>query len=127
MMVVADDTVVARSLGIKINQILSICWCIAAIAAAMGGILLTNVIGVSYFYIELGFKSMAVALVGGLQSLWGLVIVGPLMGIIEYMAIGYINPLVGGDAEIVGPWIVLLLVLLVRPFGFFGWRKIERV
>ena len=127
MRATADDTVVARALGIKVNRVLAICWSISAVAAAISGILLTNVIGLSYIASNIGFTSMAVALVGGLESLAGMVIIGPLMGVIEFAAAGYLDPLVEGGMREVAPWIVLMLVLIVRPSGLFGWKKIERI
>jgi branched-chain amino acid transport system permease protein len=127
MRVVADDTVVARVLGIEVNKVLAACWSISAVVAAISGVLLTNVIGISYMASTVGFKAMAVALVGGLESLGGMLIIGPLMGIIEYTAAAYLDPLVDGGMREVAPWVVLMIVLILKPYGLFGWKKIERI
>jgi len=127
MRVVADDTVVAQVLGIRVNKVLAICWCISTIVSAIAGVLLTNVIGINYTASAIGFKSMTVALVGGLESLAGILIIGPLMGIIEYLAAGYVDPIVGGGMREVAPWVVLMVVLIIRPYGLFGWEEIERI
>ncbi|MFH1481519.1 MAG: branched-chain amino acid ABC transporter permease [Pseudomonadota bacterium] len=127
MRVTADDTVVARALGINVSKVLAVCWSISAIVAAVSGVLLTNVIGISYIASNIGFTAMAVALVGGLESLAGMVIIGPVIGIIEYVAAGYLDPLVDGGMREVAPWVVLMIVLIIRPYGLFGWKKIERI
>jgi branched-chain amino acid transport system permease protein len=123
----ADDTVIATSLGIRVPTILTIAWIIACATAGVAGILITNVMGVSYNLAEMGFKAMAVALVGGLESLPGIIIIGPIMGIIEFLAAGYLDPLVLGGMRELAPFIILLLILIVRPYGIFGWERIERI
>ena len=123
----ADDTVVATSLGIRVPTVFAVTWVIACVTAAIAGILVTNVMGISYGVAELGYKAMAVALVGGLQSLPGIIIIGPVMGMIEFLAAGYIDPIVGGGMRDLAPFIILLIVLLVRPYGIFGWERIERI
>jgi branched-chain amino acid transport system permease protein len=70
---------------------------------------------------------MTVALVGGLESLPGAIIVGPLLGVIESLVAGYLDPLVGGGLTEVASFLVLMIVLLFRPHGIFGWETIERV
>ena len=123
----ADDTVVATSLGIRVPAILTIAWIVACCTAVVAGILLTNVMGISYNVSQIGFKAMAVALVGGLESLPGVLIIGPLLGIIEFLAAGYLDPIVSGGMRDLAPFIILLLVLIIRPNGVFGWERIERV
>jgi len=127
MRAVSEDIIVARSLGIKTNNVLALVWGIAGVVSMVGGVLLTNVMGIHYTLVDLGFKSMAVVLVGGLESLPGVLIMGPAMGIIEVLGTRYINPLVGGEVEVVLPWVILMGVLFFRPYGLFGWERIERV
>lgn len=123
----ADDTVTATSLGIRVPKVFAITWIVSCVTAGIAGILVTNIMGISYVVAEIGYKAMAVALVGGLQSLSGIIIIGPLMGIIEFLAAGYVDPIVGGGMRDLAPFIILLLVLLVRPYGIFGWERIERI
>lgn len=127
MKATSDDTIAAASVGIKVNRVFAIVWIISCVTAATGGILVTNVMGIHYDVAEIGFKAIAVALVGGLESLPGIIIIGPLMGIVEFLAAGYIDPLVGGGMRDLAPFIILLAVLLVRPYGIFGWERIERI
>lgn len=125
--VAADDTIVARLLGIKVTRVFATSWVIASVIGAIGGILLSTVTGIHYSAVEVGFKSMAVALVGGLESLAGVIVIGPLLGIIETLVAAYIDPLVGGGLSEVAAFFVLMIVLIFRPHGIFGWKTIERV
>ena len=127
MKATSDDTIAAASVGIKVSKVFAVVWIISCVTAATGGILVTNVMGIHYDVAELGYKAIAVALVGGLQSLPGIIIVGPLMGIVEFLAAAYLDPLVGGGMRDLAPFIILLAVLLVRPYGIFGWERIERI
>lgn len=123
----AEDVSTATSLGIRVPLILTVAWMIACLTAAVAGILVTNVMGISYNVSQIGLKGMAVVLVGGLESLPGVLIAGPLMGLIEFLAAGYLDPIVGGGMRDLAPYIVLLLVLLLRPSGIFGLARIERI
>jgi len=127
MRAVADDQQASQSLGIPIFRIFRNSWIISGIISAVGGILLTSITGIHYSLTVMGLKSVSVVIIGGLESIAGSVVAGPLVGAIEYMAAGYIDPLVGGGFRDVAAYIVLIIVLIVRPYGFFGWKRIERV
>jgi len=127
MMAVADDQQAAQSVGIRVSTVMAMAWAIAAIVSSVGGILLTSIIGVHYSATGVGLRAIAVVLAGGLQSVGGVLVAGPLIGAIESVAAGYLDPLVGGGVSDVAAYAVLILVLIVRPFGLFGWKKIERV
>ena len=127
MKVTSDETTLAQSLGIKVTIVYALAWMLAAFVAAAGGILLASIFGVHYSNLEIGFKAIAVALVGGLESLSGVLIVGPIMGIVEFLSVAYLNPILGDGFGSIAPFIVLVLILLIRPHGFFGWERIERV
>ena len=127
MRAVADDQQASQSLGIPIYRIFRNSWIISGIVSAVGGILLTSITGIHYSLTVMGMKSVSVVIIGGLDSIAGSVIAGPLVGAIEYMAAGYIDPLVGGGFRDVAAYIVLIIVLIVRPYGFFGWKRIDRV
>jgi branched-chain amino acid transport system permease protein len=127
MKATSDDTVAAESVGIKIRKVFAATWVISCLTAAIGGILVTNVMGIHFQVAEIGFKAMVVALVGGMESLPGMIVIGPLMGIIEFLASGYLDEHVGGGMRDLAPFIILLFVLVVKPYGVFGWKRIERV
>jgi len=127
MRVTADDIVVARLLGINVTRILAMSWAIAALIGGAAGVLLTSVTGIHYGAVEVGFKAMTVTLVGGMESLAGVIIMGPVLGIIETMVAGYIDPLLGGSISEVASFIILLIFMVFRPHGILGWKTIERV
>ena len=127
MKATAEDTVAAATIGIKIRKVFALSWIISCITAAVSGILVTNVMGIHYHVAEIGLKAIAVILVGGLESLLGIIVIGPIIGIIEFLAAGYLDPLVGGGTRDVAPFIVLLITLIVKPDGIFGWKRIERI
>jgi len=126
-MAVADSHLVSRSLGINVKTIIALAWVISFMVAAVGGILMTSITGVHYSGVGIGLRALAVVLIGGLQSLGGVLIAGPLVGVIEFLTAGYIDPLVGGGFREVAAYVVMIIVLWFRPYGFFGWKEIERV
>jgi len=124
----AEDHQLARSEGVKVNRIFVLAWFIAIIMAGIGGFLMGNMHGVNQEpLIALGMKSLAVVILGGMESILGAVIGGVAIGLLEALAAGYLDPLVGGGLEEVFPFIILLIVLLIKPYGLFGYKRIERV
>jgi len=108
------------SLGIKVSSSFAMSWVIACIVAAVGGILLGSINGVNMNLAFLGLKAFPVVILGGLDSIPGAIIAGLLVGVLEKLATGYIDPLVGGGFAEIFPFIILLFVLMVRPYGSFG-------
>lgn len=127
MMAVADDQEAARSTGVRVTMVVALAWAIAALVSSLGGILLTSITGVHYSAVGIGLRSISVVLVGGLESVGGVLVAGPLIGAIEGLAAGYIDPLVAGGTREVTAYVILIFVLMVRPYGLFGWKRIERV
>jgi len=119
---------VALSMGISVQRIFALAWSIAAVVSAIGGVLLAGVRGGLDAALALfGLKVIPVVILGGLDSIGGAIVGGLVMGILENLAGGYVDPLVGGGAKEVAPFIVLVLILTVKPYGLFGKVKIERV
>lgn len=119
---------VSLSMGISVKRIFALAWSIAAVVSAVGGVLLAGIRGgldgaMAFF----GLKVIPVVILGGLDSIAGAIVGGPIMGILENLAGGYLDPLVGGGAKEVAPFVVLVLILSVKPYGLFGKVKIERV
>ena len=123
MRAIADDQQAALSMGISISRILAVAWAMAAACAAVGGILLANIVGVSQEISFIGLRVFPVVILGGLDSIAGAVVGGAIIGLLEVYTSGYI----GHGLNLVVPFIVLILVLMVRPYGLFGRVKIERV
>ncbi|MDY6851849.1 MAG: branched-chain amino acid ABC transporter permease [Thermodesulfobacteriota bacterium] len=124
MRVTAESHDVAMALGINITRIFSVTWMLAVMVGALAGIFLGNRMGLQVIITSsLAFKALPAIIFGGLDSVAGAIIGGFVVGILEKMAGGYIDPKV---AEIT-PYIILLLVLMVRPEGLFGKQRIERI
>ena len=124
----AEDHQLARSEGIRVTRIFAMSWIIAILMAAVGGFLMANLQGVDAFPLSaLGMKSLSVVIFGGMESIGGAVIAAFVIGIAEVMAAGYLDPYVGGGLQEVFPFVILLFALLVRPYGLFGYKRIERV
>jgi branched-chain amino acid transport system permease protein len=127
MRATADDQQASLSMGISVKKVFAVTWAIAAMVAAVGGFLLGNINGVNASLSVIGLKVLPVALLGGLDSVPGAIIAGFIIGIIESLAGGYLEPLVGAGLKEVVPFIILVLVLMFKPYGLFGKKEIERV
>lgn len=123
----ADDQQAALSMGISVKKVFAVTWAIAAVVSSVGGVLLANINGVNSSLASIGLKVLPVAILGGLDSIPGAIIGGFIIGVLESLAGGYIDPLVGGGVKEVLPFVVLVLILMVKPYGLFGKREIERV
>ena len=123
MRAVADDQQAALSMGISVKKIFAWAWSIAAISAAVGGTLVANIVGVSQELSHFGLRVFPVVILGGLDSIPGAIVGGIIIGLLETYTGGYI----GMGLNQVVPYIVLILILMVRPYGLFGQEIIERV
>src|ERR687888_345140 len=83
--------------------------------------------GVDFSLAELGLKVFPVVILGGLDSVAGAIIGGVLIGVLENLSGGYLDPVFGGGVKEVAPFVVLVLILMIRPYGLFGRRDVERV
>lgn len=123
MRAVADDEQAALSMGISIPRIIGTAWALAAATAAIGGVMLANIVGVSPNVAAIGLRVFPVVILGGLDSIGGAVVAGAIIGLLEVYAGGYL----GHGLSLVVPYLVLIAVLMVRPYGLFGREIIERV
>jgi len=128
MRCVSDNQVGAQSIGISISRIMTATWIISCSAATLGAIIFVSGIGtVSVDLAEVALKAFAVGLLAGLESLPGALIAGAIVGVGEILASFYIDPLVGGGMGELFPFLVMMAILMIRPHGLFGLKKIERV
>lgn len=130
----ADDEMAALSLGISAKFVYAIAWAIAFMAAGVGGTLLGNINGINISIGYLGLLVLPAVVIGGLNSVPGAILGGIIIGLLQNLAGGYLDPLTiagvkifpGGVKEIF-PFVVMTLMLLVKPYGLWGWIRIERV
>ncbi len=123
MRAVADDQQAAMSMGISVKRIFAWAWSIAAVTAAIGGALVANIVGVGPELAGFGLRVFPVVILGGLDSIPGAIIGGLIIGLLEAYVGGYI----GMGLNQVISFIVLIVILMVRPYGLFGQEIIERV
>ena len=123
MRAIADDQQAALSMGISIPRVFATAWALAAVTAAIGGIMLGNIVGVTPNVAQIGLRVFPVVILGGLDSIRGAVAGGAIIGLLEIYAGGYL----GHGLNLIVPYIALIIVLMVRPYGLFGREIIERV
>jgi branched-chain amino acid transport system permease protein len=128
MRATAEDLQVVQSVGIKATTVYAVSWIIACVVGVIGGILLGGVSGVKIELSAIGLKAFAVVLLGGVNSIGGAIFAGIILGVLENIAAGYLDPLLpGGGMAQVFPFIVMIIVLIFRPYGLFGLARIERI
>lgn len=129
MRATAEDEQVVQSAGIKVTTVYALSWIIAAVVGVIAGILLGGISGVMIPMSNVGLKALAVALLGGMDSIGGAILAGVILGVSENIAAGYLDPLLpaGGGLASVFPFIVIIIVLIFRPHGLFGLAEIERI
>ena len=127
MRAVADSQQVAMAMGINVRRYFALAWAMAGIVSALGGIVWGTMLGVDNQLALVGLKVFPVVILGGLDSIMGAVIGGLIVGIVENFAAGYLDPYVGGGTKDFAPYVLMILVLMIRPEGMFGRRRIERV
>jgi branched-chain amino acid transport system permease protein len=124
MRVTAASHDVAMSLGVNITTIFAFAWMLAIMVGTLAGIIIGNRLGLQVIITSsVAFKALPAIMFGGLDSVAGAIIGGLVVGVLEKMAGGYIDPKI---AEIT-PYIILLLILMIRPEGLFGLKRIERI
>jgi branched-chain amino acid transport system permease protein len=128
MRATADDIQVVQSAGIRVTTVYALSWVIASVVGVVGGILLGGISGVMVTLSAVGIKAFAVVLLGGADSLKGAIVAGIILGVLENVSAGYLDPyLPAGNLATVFPFVVMIFVLVVRPYGLFGQVRIERI
>ena len=124
---VADDHQAAQSIGIPLNRIWVIVWCVAGIVALVAGMIWGSKLGVQFSLSTVALRALPVVILGGLTSVPGAIIGGLIIGVGEKLSEVFLGPYVGGGIEIGFAYVLALGFLLVRPQGLFGEKIIDRV
>ena len=127
MRAVADNQQVAMAMGINVERYFGLAWAMTGIVSALGGIVWGNLLGVDVQLSLVGLKVFPVVILGGLDSIPGAIVGGLIVGLVENMAAGYIDPYVGGGTKDFAPYVLMIVALMVRPYGIFGKAIIERI
>jgi branched-chain amino acid transport system permease protein len=127
MRAVADNQQVAMAMGIDVERYFGLAWAMTGVVSALGGILWGNLLGVDVNLALVGFKVFPVVILGGLDSIPGAIVGGLIVGVVENVTAGYVDPYVGGGTKDFAPYVLMILALMIRPYGIFGKQIIERV
>lgn len=131
MRATASDQETALALGIPVGRIFASAWFISGAFAALAGVCLAffpRGLDTNIGFVAL--RAFPAVIVGGLESVWGAVLAGLMLGVLEVLAQGYINPQLGAfgnNFHAVFPYLVMIAFLIVRPYGLFGQPEVERV
>ena len=124
---VADDHQAAQSIGIPLNRIWVIVWCVAGVVALVAGMIWGSKLGVQFSLTTVALRALPVVILGGLTSVPGAIVGGLIIGVGEKLSEVYLGPFVGGGIEIWFAYVLALGFLLIRPQGLFGEKIIDRV
>jgi branched-chain amino acid transport system permease protein len=117
----------ALSLGVSAKRVYALAWAIACMAAGVGGTLLGNINGLNISVSTLGLLVLPAVVLGGLNSIPGAIVGGIVIGILQNLSGAYLSLLTPGPVKEIAPFAFMVIVLLFRPYGLWGWVKIERV
>lgn len=127
MRAVSDDQGASWSVGIRVERAIAMAWGLSAVTAAAAGILWGSMQGVDWSLSLLLVKALAIAILGGLDSIPGVLLAALIVGVAESLATGILDPLLGGGTRDIVASVIILITLMVRPYGLFGHEQIERV
>jgi branched-chain amino acid transport system permease protein len=127
MRATADDQKAVQACGIPVTKIFSRSWMFACVLAAVGGILMSSIGGIRQGLTSTGLLAFSVVILGGLDSFAGAMIAGPIIGLVETVGSGYLTSQDWGGYREVIPFIIIIIVMFIRPYGLFGENRIERI
>ena len=127
MQATADDEMAALSLGVSAKFVYALAWAIAFMASGVGGTLLGNINGLNISVGYLGLLVLPAVVFGGLNSVPGAIFGGILIGVLQNLADGYLSRFTPGGVKEIAPFAIMVIFLLFKPYGLWGWVRIERV
>lgn len=127
MRATADDQRAVQACGIPVTAVFSRSWMFACVVAAIGGILIASIGGITHGLVETGLKAFSVVILGGLDSFLGAIIAGPIIGLCESLGSGYLTPHLWPGIKDIIPFIIIIIVMIIKPYGLFGEERIERI
>ena len=127
MQATADDEMAALSLGVSARFVYAIAWGIAFVAAGVGGTLLSNINGLNISVGYLGLLVLPAVVLGGLNSVPGAIVGGIIIGVLQNLSGTYLDRFFPGGVKEIAPFVFMVVILFYKPFGLWGWERIERV
>jgi len=128
MRATAFNQQVAQSMGISVKHIFALSWVISAVVSGIGGVLIGNINGINSSLYHFGLKVFPATILGGLDSILGAAIGGMIIGILENLSDGFCKAYLNlSGVKEVAPYVFLVIILMIKPYGLFGTKEIERV
>jgi len=127
MRATADDQMAVQACGIPVTRVFSTSWMFSCVVAAIGGVLISSIGGITHGLVETGLKSFSVVILGGLDSFGGAIIAGPIIGLAENLGGGYLTPYLWAGVKDIIPFVIIIIVMIIKPYGLFGEERIERI
>jgi len=129
MRAVAEDQEAALAQGVSVGGVFALSWALAGGLAAVGGTFAAAGQPISNTFWTIALYALPVIILGGLDSLLGAVVAGMIVGVAQSLAAVYPDTIswLGNNPSAIVPWLVMLFILIVRPYGLFGTREVERV
>jgi branched-chain amino acid transport system permease protein len=124
---ISDDYIASWAVGISVERGVALSWALSSVVATVAGVLFGSIQSVDQSLSLLLLKGITVAVLGGMDSLGGALLAGLLLGVLESVASGYLDPLLGGGTRDLVVAAVLILTIMIRPHGLFGRHDIERI
>jgi branched-chain amino acid transport system permease protein len=127
MRATADDQMAVQACGIPVTMVFSRSWMFACVVAAIGGILISSIGGITHGLISTGLKAFSVVILGGLDSFVGAIVAGPIIGLAESVGGGYLTPILWAGVKDIIPFVIIIIVMVIKPYGLFGEERIDRI
>ena len=127
MTAVAESHQIARSLGVNVQRSIGLSWAIAGVVATIASAAFMSGRSVSPEVASIAFVALPVVLLSGLETVGGVLLGGIIVGVGQSMAAAWLDPYTEGGASLLFPFALMMLILIVRPQGLFGWKRVERI
>jgi len=128
MRATAFNQQVAQSMGISVKYIFALSWIISAVVSGIGGVLIGNINGINSSLYHFGLKVFPATILGGLDSILGAAMGGLIIGLLENLSDGLCKSYLDlSGVKEVAPYVILVIILMIKPYGLFGTKEIERV
>jgi branched-chain amino acid transport system permease protein len=124
---IADDQQVAMAMGIDLGRYFALTWGVVGVIAVLAGTLWTAVSAGGLGVVIVGLKVFPIVVIGGLDSIPGTIVAAVLIGLLESLAGGYADPVLGAGFSSVASYVALIAMLFARPHGLFGRAEVVRV
>ena len=127
MTAVAESHQIARSLGVNVRRSIGLSWAISGVVSTIAAVAFMSGRSVSPDIASIAFVALPVVLLSGLETVGGVMLGGIIVGIGQSMAAAWLDPYFEGGASLLFPFALMMVILIVRPQGLFGWKRVERI